>query len=69
MGHKVPARTTTQLVSLASVTIELITRRMRKKRSNPSARAQMNTNVTLSSHYLIWSDSGLGRGFDLLCCV
>jgi hypothetical protein len=29
--------------------------RMRKKRSNPSARAQMNTNVTLSSHYLIWT--------------
>jgi hypothetical protein len=25
----------------------------------------MNTNVTLSSHNLIWSDSGLGRGFDL----
>jgi hypothetical protein len=25
----------------------------------------MNTNVTLSSHYLIWSDSRLGRGFDL----
>jgi hypothetical protein len=25
----------------------------------------MNTNVTLSSHYLIWSDSGLRRGFDL----
>jgi hypothetical protein len=25
----------------------------------------MNTNVALSSHYLIWSDSGLGRGFDL----
>jgi hypothetical protein len=38
---------------------------MRKKRSDPSTRAQMNTNVTLSSHYLIWSDSGLGRGFDL----
>jgi hypothetical protein len=38
---------------------------MRKKRSDPSARAQMNTNVALSSHYLIWSDSGLGRGFDL----
>jgi hypothetical protein len=52
-------------VSLASVTIELITRRMRKKRSDPSARAQKNTNVALSSHYLIWSDSGLGRGFDL----
>jgi hypothetical protein len=25
----------------------------------------MNTNVALSSHYLIRSDSGLGRGFDL----
>jgi hypothetical protein len=25
----------------------------------------MNTNVTLSSHNLIWSDSGLARGFDL----
>jgi hypothetical protein len=49
--------------------LSLITRRMRKKRSNPSARAQMNTNVTLSSHCLIWSDSGLGRGFDLFGCV
>jgi hypothetical protein len=38
---------------------------MRKKRSDPSARAQKNTNVALSSHYLIWSVSGLGRGFDL----
>jgi hypothetical protein len=45
--------------------LSLITRRMRKKRSDPSARAQMNTNVTLSSHYLIWSNSELGRGFDL----
>ena len=25
----------------------------------------MDTTVALSSHYLIWSDSGLGRGFDL----
>jgi hypothetical protein len=52
-------------MSLASVTIEFDHKRMRKKRSNPSARAQMNTNVALSSHYLIWSDSGLGRGVDL----
>jgi hypothetical protein len=28
-----------------------------RKRSNPSARVQMNTSVALSSHYLIWSDS------------
>jgi hypothetical protein len=40
-----------------------------RKRSNPSARAQMNTNVALSSHYLIWKDFGLGRGFDLFGCV
>jgi hypothetical protein len=45
--------------------LSLVTRRMRKKRSNPSARAQMNTNVALSSHFLNWSDSGLGRGFYL----
>jgi hypothetical protein len=45
--------------------LSLITRRMRKKRSDSSARAQMNTNVALSSHYLVWSDSRLGRGFDL----
>jgi hypothetical protein len=50
---------------LPRLQMSLITRRMRKKRSDPSARAQMNTNVALSSHYLIWSDSGLGRGFDL----
>jgi hypothetical protein len=50
---------------LSWLQLSLITRKMRKKRSNPSARAQMNTNVALSSHYLIWSDSGLGWGFDL----
>jgi hypothetical protein len=50
---------------LPRLQLSLITRRMRKKRSDPSARAQKNTNITLSSHYLIWSDSGLGRGFDL----
>jgi hypothetical protein len=49
---------------LPRLQLSLITRRMRKKRSDPSARAQMNTNVALSSHYLIWSNSGLGRGFD-----
>jgi hypothetical protein len=50
---------------LPRLQMSLITRRMRKKRSDPSARAQMNTNVALSSHYLVWSDSGLGRRFDL----
>jgi hypothetical protein len=39
-------RTTTQLVSLVLVT-SVVETRMRKKKSNPSARAQKNTNVSL----------------------
>jgi hypothetical protein len=34
---------------------------MGKKKSNPSARAQKNTKVSLSSHQFVWSDSGLGE--------
>jgi hypothetical protein len=41
----------------------------RKKKSNPSARAQMKTNVSLSSHYFGWNDSGLGGEFNLFVCV
>jgi hypothetical protein len=41
----------------------------RKKKSNPSARAQMNTSLSLPSHYLIGMIFGLGRGFDLFGCV
>jgi hypothetical protein len=40
-----------------------------KKKSNPSARAQMNTSLSLTSHYLIGMIFGLGRGFDLFGCV
>jgi hypothetical protein len=41
----------------------------RKKKSNPSARAQMHTIVSLTSHYLIGMIFGLGRGFGLFVCV
>jgi hypothetical protein len=54
---------------LPQLQLSLSQESMRKKRSNPSARAQMNTNVALSSHYLLWSDSRLGRGFGLFGCV
>jgi hypothetical protein len=54
---------------LPRLQLSMITRRMRKKRSDPSARAQMNTNVALSSHYLIWSDSGLGEDLISLECL
>jgi hypothetical protein len=37
-----------------------------KKKINPSARAQKNTIVSLTSHYLNGMIFGLGRGFDLL---
>jgi hypothetical protein len=36
-----------------------------RKRSNPSARAHMNTSHSLTSHYLIVSDLWTWRGFDL----
>jgi hypothetical protein len=52
-------------VSLALVTIEFDHKKNEKEKKRSKRKAQMNTNVTLSSHYLIWSDSGLGRGFDL----
>jgi hypothetical protein len=47
--------------------LSLITRRMRKKRSNTSARAQMNTNVTLSSHFWFGVIPDLGE--DLISLV
>jgi hypothetical protein len=40
-----------------------------RRKSNPSARAQMNTIVSLTSHYLIGMIFGLGRGFDLFVCI
>jgi hypothetical protein len=44
LEHKVPTRTTTRLVSLASITSELITmKNQRKKARDPSTRAQKNT--------------------------
>jgi hypothetical protein len=51
---------------LPRLQLSMITRRMRKKRSNPSARAQMNTtNLSLITKALC----GVGRGFDLLVCL
>jgi hypothetical protein len=35
--------------------LSMITRRMRKKRSDPSARAQKNTNITLLLVTIDWS--------------
>jgi hypothetical protein len=59
-----PARATTQLVPLALITMELWSQeQVRKKRSNPSARAQKNTSKSLS--LVTKALCGIWRGFDL----
>jgi hypothetical protein len=58
LEHKVPIRTTTSLVSLASITSEFDrNERIKKEESNPSARARKNTSKSLlSSHYgVVWN--------------
>jgi hypothetical protein len=48
MGHLVPTRTTTQLVSLALITNVLGTRNGEEEKAIQATRTQMNTNVSLS---------------------
>jgi hypothetical protein len=56
-----PARITTQLVSLASVTIELIARKNeRKKQSKRKSSKEHNKSLSLITKVLC----GIGRGFD-----
>jgi hypothetical protein len=52
-------------VSLVLITIELETRKKEEEKQS-KRKTQMNTVVSLTSHYLIGMIFGLGRGFDLL---
>jgi hypothetical protein len=62
-GTNFPARTTTQLVSLASVTIELFARKNeRKKQSKRKSSKEHNKSLSLITKALC----GIGRGFDHL---
>jgi hypothetical protein len=62
-GTNFPARTTTQLVSLALVTIELIARKNgRKKQSKRKSSKEHNKSLSLITKALC----GIGRGFDHL---
>ena len=64
LEHKVPTRTTTRLVSLASITSEFDrNEESKKEESNPSARAQKNTSKSLS--LVTRALCGIWRGFDL----
>ena len=64
LEHKVPTRTTTSLVSLASITSEFDRNEgIKKEESNPSARARKNTSKSLSLATMVLC--GIWRGFDL----
>jgi phage protein D len=64
LEHKVPTRTTTGLVSLASITSEFDCKEwIKKEESNPSARARKNTSKSLS--LVTMALCGDWRGFDL----
>jgi hypothetical protein len=63
LEHKVPTRTTTRLVSLASITSEFDrNEESKKEESNPSARARKNTSKSLS--LITRALCGVWRGFD-----
>ena len=61
LGTKLPARTTTQLVSLALFTIEMITRTNEKKKQS-KRKSSKEHNKSLSLITKAWC--GIGRGFD-----
>jgi hypothetical protein len=68
LGIKLPARTTTQLVSLASITSErLITRKnaKEKKRSKRKSSNEHYKSLSLVTKALY----GVGRGFNLFWCA
>jgi hypothetical protein len=61
LGTKLPARTTTQLVSLALFTIEMIaTKNEKKKQSKRKSSKEHNKSLSLITKVLC----GIGRGFD-----
>jgi hypothetical protein len=64
LEHKVPTKTTTRLVSLASITSEYErNEESKKEESNPSAKARKNTSKSLS--LFTRALCGIWRGFDL----
>jgi hypothetical protein len=68
LGIKLPARTTTQLVSLASITSEgFITRKnaKEKKRSKRKSSNEYYKSLSLVTEALC----GIGRGYDLFWCA
>ena len=68
LEHKVPTRTTTSLVSLASITSELIA--MKESREKKAIQAQeLERNTSKSLSLITRALCGIWRGFDLLVCL
>jgi hypothetical protein len=63
MGHKVPARTTTQLVSLVSITIEIDHKKNEKEKKQSKRKSSNEHNKSLS--LITKALCGVGTGFDL----
>jgi hypothetical protein len=68
LGIKLPARTTTQLVSLASITSECLITRKNAKEKKRSKRKSSNEHYK-SLSLVTKSLCGVGRGFDLFWCA
>jgi hypothetical protein len=63
MEHNVPARTTTQLMSLALVTIEFDHKKNEKEKKQSKRKSSNEHNKSLS--LITKALCGVGRGFDL----
>jgi hypothetical protein len=68
LGIKLPARTTTQLVSLASITSECLITRKNVKEKKQSKRKSSNEHYK-SLSLVTKALCGVGRGFDLFWCA
>ena len=68
LGIKLPARTTTRLVSLASITSECLISRKNAKEKKRSKRKSSNEHYK-SLSLVTKALCGVGRGFDLFWCA
>jgi hypothetical protein len=69
MGHLVHYKDHHNLVSLVLITGELKARIEEEEKQSKHKSSNEHKCLSLSSHLFGWSDSGLGRGFDLFICV
>jgi hypothetical protein len=69
LEHKVPARTTTRLVSLASITSECFDHKKESQRKKKRSKRKSSNEHYKSLSLVTKALYGVGRGFDLFCCA